>query len=137
MKKKRKVSAKSISNLKKGRVRKEPEDATQESLQKSKDRPKKFVDTSTSMVDPIMVDAETTMSQSYTRHNPSPAMSTRLDKLHDKVVERYPSIRQARPTKQPRTVFERIMLIQFLFAFLTAEKSTLSLAVNAGSETFC
>ena len=72
----------------------------------------------------------------YDRHNPSPAMVTRLDELHDQAVEAQPFIRMARAPCKPRSREEKIMLLQFFLDFLHEHRCTLTKAVDEASAIF-
>ena len=72
----------------------------------------------------------------YTRHSPSAGTLTKIDELQYKVVNTIERIDSARPV-EPRTKYEKIMLIQFICKFIEEHKCDLTTAVTRAVEVFC
>ena len=78
----------------------------------------------------------TSMHGEYTKQNPSPATLTKLDKMRDKLVSAYQRIMGAREPRAKRSSHERVMLLQFIFAFVHDNNSTITAAINEAQRIF-
>lgn len=79
------------------------------------------------------VNRGTTMSSNYTRHNPSPTLETKLDKLYQQSIDTITRLDKSRAKTEPHTVKVTTMMLQFVFNFLVNEKCTLTTAVERAS----
>ena len=86
---------------------------------------------------PTHRDASTSMTSSYSRFNPSPAVLTQRDRLIDCAVASAERIDRARRSRRPRGQLEIIMLLQFILKFLTQHRCGLTMAVEEAARIFC
>ena len=84
----------------------------------------------------IYAHKSTSMTTSYTRHNPNPAMKTKLDELHRQSILALTRLSKARSNTDVRTVKETTMMLQFVFRFLSDEKCTLTKTVERAASIF-
>ena len=120
---KKKVSVKSLNNLSAGRG---PRKKRKVSRTIFKRGDKWYRNFGTGMSD----------NYRYDKLSPSPANLTKQDKLYSQVADAIPRIDKSRPEKTPRTMFETIMLLQFILRFIYTNFCMLTHAVNKAIEIF-
>lgn len=86
---------------------------------------------------PTHRDASTSMTSSYSRFNPSPAVLTQRDRLIDCAVASAERIDRARRSRRPRGQLEIIMLLQFILKFLAQHRCCLTTAIEEAARIFC
>ena len=136
MSKRRRQHKNSLSNLRRGTPAVRPKRACTQRCTSTASEVQSGTSPNTPTSDRTTATKGTSTHVFYGRHNPSPAMATRLDELHDQAVEAQPLIRMARSPCKPRSREEKIMLLQFFLDFLHEHRCTLTKAVDEASAIF-